>query len=366
MRLVEENNMNDYFSFATFTLLGLFAYQSLAINDAFIAGYAAALLEHEFNIPSASLRVQQGVITLTINKMSKKRRDQISTSLKAIKGVVDVELSAEQPIETQSHSAVQVAISAPKQVLLPEDTLFSPLIADPRWPHFSMAYHYYQDDDQLKNVGATSFGESFSFYRGNAPISGQWEFGVQAGVFAIFDLDAESLDLINADYWVGFPLTYRNGRFSALGRIFHQSSHLGDEYLLRVDAPERINLSYESVDLKLSIDLGEQFRVYGGGGILFDQEPNIAAKTSQYGLEFQGQSYWQGSIRPVIALDINRWAENDWHADISLRAGIQLESIQFAGRKMQILLEYFDGFSPNGQFYQEKIKYFGLGTHLYF
>jgi hypothetical protein len=34
-------------------------------------------------------------------------------------------------------------------------------------------------------------------------------------------------------------------------RLFHQSSHLGDEFLLR-NRVERINLSYESADLKLS------------------------------------------------------------------------------------------------------------------
>ena len=37
---------------------------------------------------------------------------------------------------------------------------------------------------------------------------GWWEVGVQAGVFAFFDLDAESTDLVNADYLVGVPLSY--------------------------------------------------------------------------------------------------------------------------------------------------------------
>ncbi len=28
-------------------------------------------------------------------------------------------------------------------------------------------------------------------------------------------------------------------------------------------------------------------------------------------------------------------------------------------------MEYFNGYSPNGQFYREKIEYIGLGIHLY-
>ena len=66
---------------------------------------------------------------------------------------------------------------------------------------------------------------------------------------------------------------YRTGNVSALARLFHQSSHLGDQYLLRTRV-ERINVSYEGVDLKLSYDFPFGFRLYGGGTVLFDQEPS--------------------------------------------------------------------------------------------
>jgi len=48
-----------------------------------------------------------------------------------------------------------------------------------------------------------------------------------------------------------------------------------------------------------------------------------------------------------------------------LRAGIQLDGI-LVTRNLQILLEYFRGHSPNGQFYREKVDYLGLGVHFYF
>ena len=35
-------------------------------------------------------------------------------------------------------------------------------------------------------------------------------------------------------------------------------------------------------------------------------------------------------------------------------------------RKLQILLEYFNGHSPNGQFYKNRAEYFGIGTHFHF
>jgi hypothetical protein len=33
---------------------------------------------------------------------------------------------------------------------------------------------------------------------------------------------------------------------------------------------------------------------------------------------------------------------------------------------VQLLQEYFSGHSPNGQFFREKIEYFGLGAHVHF
>jgi hypothetical protein len=149
-------------------------------------------------------------------------------------------------------------------------------------------------------------------------------------------------------------------------RLFHQSSHLGDEFLLRTRL-ERINLSYESVDLKGSYEFGDVVRVYAGGGYLFDQEPTSLDPWSiQYGLEFI--SPWpprSARWRPVAAADLQHREENAWSLDLSLRGGVQIDGV-LASRNMQILLEYFRGRSPNGQFYRDRIEYLGLGVHFHF
>jgi hypothetical protein len=246
------------------------------------------------------------------------------------------------------------------------ELLFKPLIADPRWPHFSAAYQGYINDKQLKDVAAVSFGETFALYRDRLG-SGWWEFGIQAGVFALFDLDAPSGDLINADYFLALPASYRYQDFSAMVRLFHQSSHLGDEFLLRNRVQNRVNLSYEGFDVKLSYELGDVWRIYGGGGYLFDRNPStLKPGSAQYGLEFR--SPWPGpdaKWHPIAAVDVKHQEENNWNADVSLRAGVQLDGVLVA-RNLQLLLEYFRGHSPNGQFYKEKIDYIGLGLHFHF
>jgi hypothetical protein len=347
-------------------------------DDAYIEGYAAALLEREFKLTTPSLRVQHGVITVSAADLAGVDRARVVAALERIRGVARVEV-----VEPGARPSVGASPTAPEPSrpaesrplrilrqlesgLLPGGQLFNPLIADPRWPHFAASQQYYLNDPQLKNVGAVSFGETFTVYRDHIG-SGWWEIGVQAGVFSIFDLDAPSKDLINTDFLVAAVAGYRYQDLSALFRVFHQSSHLGDEFLLRSRVRNRVNLSYEAVDLRLSYDFGEVLRVYGGGGYLFDQDPsNLRPGFTQVGAELR--SPWPDPAagwRPVAAVDIQNREQNDWHADFSLRAGVQFEGL-LVTRNFRLLLEYFRGHSPNGQFYRHKIDYIGLGAHVHF
>ncbi|HSF06045.1 MAG TPA: DUF1207 domain-containing protein [Methylomirabilota bacterium] len=250
---------------------------------------------------------------------------------------------------------------------MPRGELFTALIADPRWPHFSAAYHYYLDDPDFKNIAAVSFGETFAIYRDRVGQS-WWELGLQAGVFAVFDLDTPSFDLINSDYFVAATVAYRYRGFSALARLFHQSSHLGDEFLLRQTNLERVNLSYEGVDMRLSYEfLNEALRLYAGAGYLFNRTPDdLDPWSTQAGIEVR--SPWPGpqaGWRPVAAVDVQNREENRWATDISVRAGVEFSGV-LAPRTLQVLIEYFAGHSPNGQFYRNTVDYLGLGLHFHF
>lgn len=71
-------------------------------------------------------------------------------------------------------------------------------------------------------------------------------------------------------------------------------------------------------------------------------------------------------MRPIVAVDIKNFEENDWNTDVSARAGVEFDNLQVLSRKLQVLVEYFNGFSPSGQFYNEKVEYIGLGAHYQF
>jgi hypothetical protein len=354
-----------------------------AADDAFVAGYATAVLERDFNLRAPALQVKDGLITMPAQDLEGVDRDEVLKRLSGIRGVVRVEVtpagttSAEAGFRRTDRPPPAAARKGPGEHgppsdplpvgWLPEGHIFSSLLADPRWPHISAAYRYYPNDKNLKSTGGVSFGETIPLYRAAAPVTGQVELGLQAGVFSVFDLEAASKDLVNADYYVAAMAAYRAGNVSALTRLFHQSSHLGDEFLLRTRVA-RVNLSYEGLDLKLSYDLPLGFRLYGGGRVLVDQEPSTLKRWStQAGMEFRSpRTIWGKRVRPIAALDLQNHQENAWRTDLSARAGLQFESLQVMGRNLQFLAHYFNGYSPDGQFYKETIEYVGLGVHLNF
>src|SRR5262249_44382776 len=199
-------------------------------EDAYIAGYVAAVLERQLDVRGSKITVKDGVVTVEAAGLPSADREKVIATLSTIAGVnqvLVVELqqppatappaAAPLPTTTPTPSGPAVAVEVPRRGLevLPKGLLFAPLIADPRWPHFSAVYQRYLNDARLGNAGTATFGETVSLLRG--PLGekgGAWEVGIQAGVFSLFDLDASSIDLVNADYLVGLPLSYRWGNFS--------------------------------------------------------------------------------------------------------------------------------------------------------
>jgi len=203
--------------------------------------------------------------------------------------------------------------------------LFDPLIADPRWPHFSASYQRYRRVS--RDIGSANFGGWFATPPADAPFEGNWQLGIQGGVFSIFDLGAASKDLINADYFVALPtFSYRKDDFSLLARLFHQSSHLGDEFILfnEITPQERVNLSYEAVDLLLSYDLDflgqDVWRIYGGGAYLFHIDPeDVDPWWIQYGLEFDSQ--WVFPDKVTVVEEPDQSGETYLHVMTGLKGG---------------------------------------------
>ena len=260
-------------------------------------------------------------------------------------------------------------------VFLPDDAIFCPLIADPKEPRSFVSYLRGEfgtlDDPSGKetHIGSVGIGTSIGIVRWNGATPGNGvQFDVAGSIFAQFDLGSASSDLINADYIFALPLTIRRGRFSTRIRAYHQSSHLGDEYLLRGPEIQRENLSFESAELLLSQEMGP-LRVYGGGEAIFrGRLETFAAELVHAGLEFRTA----GALHFVSAADLKAVNLKDgrhWSPATSVRMGLEMGKSGESGhptRLFKLMLEFYEGASPYGQFFQDDIKYVGVGLHIGF
>ena len=253
----------------------------------------------------------------------------------------------------------------------PQDQIFCPTVADPKEPRsfVSLLRGTFRSLDDPSGKGSTivsvGLGDSFGLVRWGGPSPNE---GVQldavGSIFAQFDLGAVSNDLINADYLIGVPLTFRRSGFSTRIRLYHQSSHLGDEYLLRSEDIERQNLSFESVEFLASQEIGP-VRLYAGGERIFRREPEtLPSKLFHGGVEFR--SGRRGPSQVVAGVDIKTTTLHDWSPAISGRVGLEVArrgSGDHPARLVTLMFEVYEGPSPYGQFFQDDISYVGVGLH---
>lgn len=254
------------------------------------------------------------------------------------------------------------------RTIFPIGELFEPIVADPKEPQFSTGVHRVQSSGQLGNfnAGVVSYGEHFGLVRLHTKDNHQWQVSLVGSLFAQFNLDADSNDLINADYSIGLSGTHRNGPISYRLRILHLSSHLGDEHLLSGSAPKRINLSLEAVDFLASYKWKE-YRVYGGIGYLLNVEPSSLERTAlQYGGEYHGtkrlifDGHWVGGI------DLTSFEGDDWGINTTTKFGLEFGKAGTGNRRIRTMLEHYHGNAPFGQFYNVNISSYGLSVYMLF
>ncbi len=245
--------------------------------------------------------------------------------------------------------------------LFPVEPLYQPMMADPKQPRFFASLYRYDSGVDRFTMGSVGFGEYFGLYRWGSDGSG-WQLGLQGGVFSQFNLDAPSSDLVNSDFNVGFPVGYRWGRVSARLQVYHQSSHLGDEFLLRA-APRRVNLSFESLEGLVSVE-GWGMRVYGGGEYLLRREPEDLERGLLHGgIQSQELLELGEGGRLLGGIDLKSMEEHDWATQISLKVGVALQGWRYPNREVRLFLEGFKGHSPYGQFYDDRVAFYGLGLY---
>ena len=261
----------------------------------------------------------------------------------------------------------------------PSDDLFRPLLADPKQPQFFALWQSTQSrlERTNSNIGSIGVGENFGFYTRRKGCNG-WQISLLTGIFSQFDLDTSNSTLINVDFNVGIPLTWRQGDWSARLRFYHQSSHIGDEFLGSHPGFQSIGLQFEEVDMIVSYDLRKWMRLYGGGAVKINRQPStIDRNTAHWGFEARTptpsrRSYLFGLLSnpilfsPLLTADFKSVEEQDWYINTNLLMGIDMSRSGYF-KRLRILFNYYHGYNPYGQFfYSQKTESFGVGAYFMF
>lgn len=339
------------------SLLLFLACMARAADPAWLSGYAAGVLQTEYDVHGASAAVDGGTVTISAPSLGEDDRRAAARSLFRVPEVSAVRFAGDARVYTRD-----IQPEPSRWRAFPRRQLFQPLLADPRWPQFSGAVQrHFRRDENL--VWSGNVGDSFAFVG-----DGDWQFGLQATIFTQFDMKARHDDQMTDDFLVGLPYSWKRGRWTHMARLYHISTHTGDEFLLHHPGFNRVKVSFEAVDYRASYELSGSWRLYGGPGYLYRRFPlEMRPWYAQAGVEYTHPDAFFGLLRPVAALDLQKHQEFGWGATaVSARAGFQLEHRSQSSRRVLLLLEYYRGRDVNGQFFVNNDESLGAGIHLYF
>jgi hypothetical protein len=175
--------------------------------------------------------------------------------------------------------------------------------------------------------------------------------GVQLDMFSFVLSRFVETDLATAhDFRVGLPLTFARGPLSGKIAYEHTSTHLGDEFAERFGLRYRPSVREELV-LGLAYRVLEPVRVYGIVGHVWGQ----TFDGDQDYLRYDVGAEWSRPIatgwwgQPFAALDLELRGDEDYTPNFTAQAGWQWLA-EGARPGIRMVLEYYDGRSPFGQF----------------
>lgn len=279
-------------------------------------------------------------------------------------------------------------------IWLPEaPVLFQPFAADPREICYSLAWRLYDralafecthhlhplpfqhrhrhSDVRGNNIVACSFGDQFPIYRffNLWPRGcGELQIDLQGALWAVFAPSHDFAPLINADYYVGVPISYAFGCWSFRLRGYHISCHIGDEFMVLKPDVHRRNPSSEFIDFFVSYYYAGQIRIYGGAGLAVTQDSTFK----------NGRAFVEGGTEvrpaflrcynarnrfysvPLFAMHFAYRDRHNEHIDCTYILGYEWGKCSGWQHKTRVYLQYHDGYSLEGQFSNRPTKYFSI------
>lgn len=206
--------------------------------------------------------------------------------------------------------------------------------------------------------GEAVLGENFpvfSLQRGDRPIV----LGFGSQVYGRFSLADAKSSLISVDWLAGINTTAVLGAWVVTLELYHESSHLGDEYGDRFQI-SRLDWTREVLTGWVAYGRGE-WRFTGGASYVFQDELDLPKPAASFAVDYRGRprSNDGASLQPVIGIFTEATSATSWRMSSSAKLGMAWVT---PGRNRQVgmALIAHDGLSTQRQFFRQPSQYLGL------
>jgi hypothetical protein len=205
--------------------------------------------------------------------------------------------------------------------------------------------------------GEVVLGENFplvSLKGGRRPII----LGLGSQVYGRFSLTDSKSALISTDWVVGINTTAALDAWALTLEVYHESSHLGDEYGDRFPA-DRLDWTREVLAGWASYVAGV-WRFTAGASYVLDDQLELPAPAGSFGVDFHGQSrrFLRGQVRPVAGFFTEAGAATSWRVSTSAKLGLSFATGD--NHDFSLGLIAHDGLSTQRQFFRQESRYIGV------
>lgn len=279
-----------------------------------------------------------------------------------------------KPVVVDSAAASAAAATAPDMSrptgeFLPKGHLFEPILLDPleAQTYGSVLPVYNTDGKRYKgSIVPFAFGFAKPFYRRTTKPGYASEWVLDLASFTQFEAfhddvaDKARRRIVNTDYKVSIIYNLQRGANAYRFRVYHLSSHLGDDYIFRnnITAPTPNSVNYELLDVTYSRTI-QALRLYGGIGFVLRKAEERKLLSAQFGAYYKKPS--DKAARLVGGLDVKFWQQTDFRPGIHGGIGVEVGRTQ---NNLTFLLEGYSGFRPYSQFENQKTSWIGVGLYL--
>jgi hypothetical protein len=205
--------------------------------------------------------------------------------------------------------------------------------------------------------GEVVLGENFplvSLRGGRLPIV----LGLGSQVYGRFSLSDPKSALISTDWVVGINTTAAYKSWALTLEIYHESSHLGDEYGDRFPA-DRLDWTREVLAGWASYTSGV-WRLIAGTSYVLEDQLSLPALGGSFGVDFHGRSrrVFAGQGRPIAGVFLEADAATNWRVSSSAKLGVAFATGDSHDISLSIIAH--DGLSTQRQFFRQESQYIGM------